>query len=71
VVSQYSKGGHISHVYSDHVSTVKFIERNWGLGTITTRSRDNLPNPLTASNEYVPANSPAVGDLFDLFDFEN
>jgi phospholipase C len=71
VVSPFSKGGHISHVYSDHVSTVKFIERNWGLGPITKRSRDNLPNPLTASNEYVPANSPAVGDLFDLFNFDN
>jgi phospholipase C len=70
VVSEYSKGGHISHVYSDHVSTAKFIERNWGLGAITTRSRDNLPNPLTDHNPYVPVNSPAIGDLFDLFDFD-
>jgi len=71
VVSPYSKGGHISHTYADHVSTLKFIEANWGLGPITNRSRDNLPNPLTESNPYVPVNSPAIGDLLDLFDFDN
>ncbi|MGA7385782.1 MAG: alkaline phosphatase family protein [Methylocella sp.] len=69
VVSPFSKGGHISHTYTDHVSTLKFIEANWGLGPITPRSRDNLPNPVTQSNLYVPANSPAIGDLMDLFDF--
>ena len=45
VVSPYSMGGHISHTYTDHVSTLKFIEANWGLQPITNRSRDNLPNP--------------------------
>ena len=50
VVSTYSKGGNISHEYSDHVSIVKFIERNWGLKTITKRSRDNSPNPITAAD---------------------
>ena len=69
-VSPYSKGGHISHSYTDHVSITKFIERNWGLPAITKRSRDNLPNPLTASNPYVPVNAPALGDLWDLFDFD-
>jgi phospholipase C len=71
VVSPYSKGGHISHTYTDHVSTLKFIEANWGLNPITPRSRDNLPNPLTESNPYVPVNSPAIGDLLDLFDFDH
>jgi phospholipase C len=69
VVSPYSTGGHISHTYTDHVSTLKFIERNWGLKPITKRSRDNLPDPVTAGNPYVPVNSPAIGDLFDLFNF--
>ncbi|HTV15894.1 MAG TPA: alkaline phosphatase family protein [Acidobacteriaceae bacterium] len=70
VVSPYSKGGHISHEYSDHVSIDKFIERNWGLPTITRRSRDNFPDPITVSdNPYVPVNSPALGDLFSLFNF--
>jgi phospholipase C len=69
-VSPYSKGGHISHTYTDHVSILKFIERNWDLRPLTGRSRDNLPNPRSdRDNPYVPTNSPAIGDLFDLFDF--
>jgi phospholipase C len=37
---------------------------------VTARSRDNLPNPSsTAANPYVPKNSPAIDDLFDLFTF--
>jgi phospholipase C len=71
VVSPYSKGGHISHEYGDHVSILKFIEKNWGLETVTRRSRDNFPNPITtAGNPYAPVNSPAIGDLFSLFDFD-
>jgi phospholipase C len=31
VVSRFTQGGHISHTYTDHVSTLKFIEANWGL----------------------------------------
>jgi phospholipase C len=72
VVSKYSKGGNISHEYSDHVSILKFIERNWGLDTVTRRSRDNYPNPITADgNAYAPVNSPAIGDLFSLFNFSD
>jgi phospholipase C len=69
VVSKYSKGGHINHEYSDHVSILKFIERNWGLAAVTKRSRDNFPDPVTGWNPYIPVNSPAIGDLFSLFDF--
>jgi phospholipase C len=70
VVAPYLKPGHISHAYADHVSIVKFIERNWGLQTISHRSRDNYPNPITEwDNPYVPVNSPAISDLFDFFDF--
>ena len=71
VVSKFSTGGRISHSYTDHVSIAKFIEANWGLPTISNRSRDNLPNPLTRSNPYIPANSPAIGDLMDAFNFNN
>jgi phospholipase C len=72
VVSPFSRGGHISHVYSDHVSVLKFIERNWHLKPLTARSRDNFPNPRAdEDNPYVPTNSPAIGDLFDLFDFDH
>jgi phospholipase C len=71
VVSPYAKSAHISHRYSDHVSILKFIERNWKLKPVTYRSRDNFPNPITsASNPYVPLNSPAIADLFDLFTFD-
>ncbi len=71
VVSPYTKAGHISHDYSDHVSILKFIERNWGLRPLTNRSRDNYPNPRYSPwvSAYAPINSPAIGDLFDLFDF--
>jgi phospholipase C len=58
------------HTYYDHVSVTKFIERNWGLKPLTNRSRDNLPNPKpTAGHPYVPSNAPAIGDLFEMFDF--
>jgi len=70
VVSKYSTGGHISHEYTDHVSTLKFIEANWGLSPLTRRSRDNLPNPVARSEDpYVPANSPAIGDMMDMVKF--
>jgi phospholipase C len=72
VLSPYSTGGKINHAYGDHVSLLKFIERNWNLQPLTRRSRDNLPNPVSnASNPYVPTNSPALDDLFDAFDFNN
>jgi phospholipase C len=72
VVSKYSVGGHVSHEYGDHVSLMKYIEKNWGLPTISDRSRDNLPNPIQkASSPYVPTNSPAIGDLTDDFQFSS
>lgn len=72
VVSKFSKGGKVSHEYGDHVSLIKFIEKNWSLPTVSSRSRDNLPNPVQKQgNPYVPTNSPAIGDLADDFDFDN
>jgi phospholipase C len=69
VVSPYAKKGYVDHVYHDHASILKFIERNWGLNPLSARSRDNLPNPVKGNNPYLPANQPAVGDLTSLFDF--
>jgi phospholipase C len=70
IVSPYTTGGHINHSYGDHVSITKFIERNFHLGPLTARSRDNLPNPkVSKDNPYVPTNSPAIDDLFDVFNF--
>ncbi len=69
-ISPYTAGGNVDHTYGDHASLLKFIERNWGLQPLTARSRDNLPNPVQkAANPYVPANMPAVGDLFSMFSF--
>jgi phospholipase C len=70
VVSPFTRPGHISHDYADHVSVLKFIERNWNVTPVTSRSRDNMPNPVVSpANPYVPDNTPAITDLFDLFDF--
>jgi phospholipase C len=70
VVSPYATGGHINHNYADHVSILKFIEANWKMSPITSRSRDNYPNPTAKSdNPYVPTNSPAIDDLMGLFSF--
>lgn len=69
VVSPFSHGGTVAHSYTDHVSILKFIERNWGLSALTARSRDNLPNPVAGQDPYVPVNGPAIGDLFDMFHF--
>jgi phospholipase C len=70
-VSPFSTGGHVKHSYAEHSSFVKFVERNWTLNeTLSDRSRDNLPNPkLNDENPYVPENMPAIGDLFDMFNF--
>ena len=57
VVSPYAKPGYISHTYTDHVSILKFIERNWQLSPLSERSLDNLPNPVsTGGAPYVPTN---------------
>ncbi|HKN60251.1 MAG TPA: alkaline phosphatase family protein [Candidatus Acidoferrales bacterium] len=70
-VSPYTRGGRVAHDYADHVSIIKFIERNWNLPPITYRSRDNFPNPKAEwFNPYVPTNSPAISDLFELFNFD-
>jgi phospholipase C len=71
VISKFSRGGKVSHAYADHVSILKFIERNWRLDPLTARSRDNLPNPIARrENAYVPAKMPALSDLFDMFNFD-
>jgi phospholipase C len=71
IVSKYSKHVGIVHSYTDHVSILKFIEKNWSLPPISSRSRDNLPNPVAADgNPYVPTNGAAIGDLMDFFKFK-
>jgi phospholipase C len=69
VVSPYTKPGKVDHSYEDHVSILKFIEANWGLSPLTSRSLDNLPNPVQKRGSYLPSNGPAIGNLMTLFDF--
>jgi phospholipase C len=70
-VSPHALGGRVVHTYYDHVSILKFIERNWSIPPLSSRSRDNLPNPLADdTNPYVPRNMPAIGDLMEMFHFQ-
>ena len=72
IVSPWTKGGHISHVYSDHASVPKFIEANWGLPTISGRSRDNMPNPVASLVFFfVLFNGASVSDMMAAFNFKN
>ena len=65
----YSHGGaHQAHLHRPRLDP-EVHRAQLGLSPITNRSRDNLPNPSTAANPYVPANGPAIGDLMDMFDF--
>jgi phospholipase C len=69
-VSPFAKRGYVDHTYADHASILKFIEWNWNLQPLSSRSRDNLPNPISSPNApYFPTNSPAIGDLRTMFDF--
>lgn len=69
-VSRFARAGYVDHTYSDHVSILKFIEYNWDLQPLSSRSRDNLPNPQALpSAPYFPTNSPAIGDLTGMFGF--
>jgi phospholipase C len=71
VVSRFSRHVGIVHTYADHVSFDKFVEANWRVGTISSWSRDNLPDPQASRDDpYVPRNAPAIGDLMDMFHFD-
>jgi len=70
VISPYVRSGAVDHVYADHASILKFIEWNWNLSPLSSRSRDNLPNPVASPGDpYMPSNGPAIGDLRSMFDF--
>jgi phospholipase C len=77
VISPYARRGPIvSQRAADHVSTLKFIERNWGLPTLASRNHTFDSSTPTGAN-YQAAGAPApprdglagLSDLFDLFDF--
>ena len=53
VVSPYTRPGHISHDYSDHVSILKFIERNWNL-THCVRAAAGTISPIQSRTGATP-----------------
>ncbi len=61
------------HSYADHVSILKFIERNWHLQAAHgSQPRQSAQSDRARhDNAYVPTNMPAIGDLFDMFDFDH
>jgi acid phosphatase len=70
VISPYARKSTVDHTYNDHASILKFIERNWRLAPLSSRSRDRLPNPAMPAGGYVPTNAtPAIGDLMTMFAF--
>ena len=79
VISPHAKRGVItSRKPADHVSTLKFIERLWGLPTLASRNHTFDTSTPTGGN-YQTGGMPApprdgldsISDLFDLFHFEN
>jgi phospholipase C len=78
VISPYARRGPIlSRKPADHVSTLKFIERLWGLPTLASRNHTFDVSTPTGGN-YEAGGAPAkprdglagLSDLFDLFDFD-
>ena len=65
VVSPYSKGGHVAHTYADHVSILKFIERNWRLEPLSARqprqsSQSDCPQRRSLSAGERPGDQRSV-----------
>ena len=78
VVSPYARRGPVlSRRPADHVSTLKFIERTWGLPTLASRNHTFDTSTPTGGN-YQTGGAPApprdgldrLSDLYDLFDFD-
>ena len=51
LVSPFTKPGHISHQYNDHVSIIKFIEYNWKLQPLTEPQPRQPPQPQTKGRQ--------------------
>ena len=67
------RGGHVSHVYGEHVS-IREVHR---AQLAAQRHADRRAAATTCrtpgqsdDNPYVPRNMPAIGDLFDMFNFD-
>jgi phospholipase C len=79
VVSPHARRGVVtSSRPADHVSTLKFIERNWGLPTLAARNH-TFDTSTPTGGDYDTGGAPApprdgdrrLSDLFDLFRFND
>ncbi len=79
VVSPHVRRGVVtSSRAADHVSTLKFIERNWGLPTLASRNH-TFDTSTPTGGDYDTGGAPApprdgnprLSDLFDLFHFDD
>jgi phospholipase C len=79
VVSPYARRGPVlSERPADHVSTLKFIERQWGLPSLASRNH-TFDASTPTGGDYETGGAPApprdgnkrLSDLFDLFDFDD
>ena len=78
VISPYARSGVItSHKPAEHVSTLKFIERAFGLPTLASQNHQfDQSTPLGDDFETNGAPAPPrdgndnISDLYDLLDFD-
>ena len=62
-VSPFSHGGHISHVYNEHSSFVKFVERNWKLhGTLSDAQPRQPAEPGAGTDDDAVRAAQHAGD---------
>jgi hypothetical protein len=81
VVSPLAKRGHIESMVYEHSSSLKFIERLFGLPTLASiNHRFDVATPVGSNYEAAPGGATAgpaapprdartdIGDLFECFD---
>ena len=59
VMSPFAKPGYISHTYTDHVSLLSFIERNWRLGPLSGRQPRQPARPRQLTRRSLCPHQPA------------
>lgn len=58
VISPYAKSGHISHQIYDFTSMLKFIEKRWGLHSLTARA--DRANDMADCFDFAQRPNPAI-----------
>jgi phospholipase C len=82
VISPHAKPGHIEQAVYEHTSTLKFLERLFGLPTLASvNPLFDTATPVGSNYEAAPSGASAgppapprdaraaIGDLFECFDF--